>query len=87
MTVILDKEQPEALIACTSCKEPLWTFKVLSKFSTRILPFDKTSRKWDEKNPLCPKCGNMFYKLNDKKPDYLMKTKTGESFYINDGIR
>ena len=84
MSLAFNPKNPEAVIECIACKQPLWKIEVRSKFSHAIKAFDNQSRPWSEKDPQCPKCGDKFFGfLDNGNPEYKIRsTKNGEQFTL-----
>lgn len=70
MLNLKSKKQPEAIIACRACSQPLWKFKVLGTFSKSMEPVGSNTAEFQENNINCPLCGCAYFTPAKKKGEY-----------------
>ena len=80
-----DKDKPEAIIQCGSCRQPLWKFKVRGTFSKQMSPVGNNRAPFDENRVDCPICGCDYFKVPKKKdqpPEFAMVDMNGSPFSL-----
>lgn len=83
--VHFDKEKPEAVICCMTCREPLWTMEVRQVqgkvLSTTTLPFGRNKQYFNDRLTDCPLCHRPFMKEEGADKKVLLRSLATGAFF------